>query len=468
MPSIPAAPCRTSIIGHEARGTAMTLTLCALLACAAARAGTVQVDSLSDSGTGSLRQAIASASAGDDIVFAPGLAGTVYLDSPLAMDKALHVAGSGIVLDGRDTVRVLNVPGGAQVTLDGLTVQHGHAFAGGGISIAGSLVLNACTVRDNHADDNGGGISMSGGSFTLTASDVTNNDAIGQGGGIFIDAGTTTARIDSSTIAGNQAGSAGEGISHVSGTPLASCFSRITGNTLNSASNTLGGGSNTQDGPLTVSDSTISGNKAFFAGGIIVRRNSQPSTLVLERSLISGNTATSDGGGVFVFGGTLVGTNSTIAYNLAGTATGGGMSIQNTGAFSAFVALTHTTVAFNRSSSNGGGITLISGSLSLKNSLLGGNTAASNPDLQGSFTSHGYNLVQARGSSTGYVPSDLPNTANPALAALAFNGGPTSTLRPQAGSAAINAVVAANCSGIVEDQRRYRRPAGNCAIGAYD
>ena len=78
------------------------------------------------------------------------------------------------------------------------------------------------------------------------------------------------------------------------------------------------------------------------------------------------------------------------------------------------------------------------------------------------------NLVQNRGGSTGFAATDLPNGANPQLIPLGFNGGASATVALQAGSAAINAVPAASCSGITVDQRGYRRPAGNCDIGAYD
>jgi hypothetical protein len=163
-------------------------------------------------------------------------------------------------------------------------------------------------------------------------------------------------------------------------------------------------------------------------------------------------------------------TNSTIAYNVSNSTNvgGGGPNMDNSVFGTSSAALTNTTVAFNRSAFVGGGIAISSGNVSLKNSIVGGNIAISNPDVQGAFISLGYNLVQTRGSSTGYAAGDLANGANPALATLAFNGGPTSTLYPQTGSAAINAVVAANCSGIVDDQRSYRRPAGNCDMGALD
>jgi hypothetical protein len=53
---------------------------------------------------------------------------------------------------------------------------------------------------------------------------------------------------------------------------------------------------------------------------------------------------------------------------------------------------------------------------------------------------------------------------------LGFNGGPTNSMLPQVGSAAIDVVPASSCSGngIVADQRGYARPSGGCDVGAIE
>ena len=463
-PPFPAVGRNTS---HRRSAASATFVLLALASTGSAWANTLQVTSLADSGAGSLRQAIADAASGDSIAFAPGLTGTVYLDSTLTVNKSLQVVGGpGVALDGRDSVRVLTLTGG-NLTLDSLVLQHGAAADGGGIYSAGTLTLNDCAVRSNHASARGGGVFIATGSYAITASDISDNTAGSEGGGL-MDIGSAPSRIDSSTFAGNIAGAAGGGIRHVSGQPLVLTYSHITGNSVPSLGTSLGGGIASQESALTLRDSTISGNKARFAGGLYVYRLSLASTLTLERSLVTGNTADSDGGGIFVFGGSLYSINSTVSNNLAGAASGGGIDLQNTSSFTAAAALVNTTVTYNRAGTNGGGLMQISGTVSLKNSLLAGNVATSNPDLQAAFTSLGYNLVQNRGGSTGFAATDLPNGANPQLIPLGFNGGASATVALQAGSAAINAVPGASCSGITVDQRGYRRPAGNCDIGAYD
>ncbi|MEO8672830.1 MAG: choice-of-anchor Q domain-containing protein [Tahibacter sp.] len=426
------------------------------------------VGNLNDAGTGSLREVIASASAGDTISFAPGLSGTVVLASPLLLVKNVTVVGSdGIVLDGNDSVRVLTISAGVQANLRGLVIQHGYASDGGGIFSDGFLALSHSVVRDNHAFDRAGGILINSGSYAIDHSWIADNESVSDGGGL-MDLGQTASFITDSSITGNISAGAGGGIRHASGQPLTISRSTIAGNQVAATAAQTGGGIASQDGTLNISYSTISANKAHYAGGIYIFKISQPTTLNLTASLVAGNTAVSDGGGVFVFGGSFNSVNSTLANNVASTSGSGGIGIQNSGGGTASVSLINTTVAFNRSITNGGGIAVISGGLVMKNSPIAANLAATNPDLQGAFTSQAYNLVQSRGTSVGYVAADLANGSLPNLINLTFNGGPTNTVKLNTGSAAINAIPAANCDGITLDQRGYRRPGGNCDIGAYE
>lgn len=446
------------------------LLVCALIAGTAAGqpllAATVVVGNLSDSGVGSLRQAIAAANPGDTIAFAPGLTGTIPLGSSLVIDRSLIIEGNpGIVLDGGNSVRVLMVNSAVQANLNHLAIQRGLANDGGGIHSLGTLTLNDCTVRDNHATDRGGGIFIGGGNLALIDSQVIDNEAVAEGGGID-DLGSSASYIIGSNISGNISQGPGAGVRHASGQPLSISYSTIAGNQIANTGTVTGGGIASQGSTLDISYSSIVANKAHFAGGIYIAF--PPSVLNLTASLVAGNTAVSDGGGMFAFGATANVLNSTIANNLAGAGTGGGIGIQNSSGGTAAVRLVHTTVASNRAGANGGGIALISGGLTLKNTLIGGNIAPTNTDLNAAFTSQGYNLVQTRGTSTGYVATDLANGTAPNLGTLTFNGGPTNTLRPLTGSAAINAIAAAGCNGSNLDQRGYTRPAASCDIGAFE
>ncbi|MBN1261280.1 MAG: right-handed parallel beta-helix repeat-containing protein, partial [Anaerolineae bacterium] len=147
--------------------------------------------------------------------------------------------------------RVLTVTAGVSVTLDGLTLQHGHPLAcpmyggafinngqltlqnciirnnlgqaGGGIMNAGALTLIDVTLRDNASTGtghhgNGGGIKSMDGSLTLIDATIMNNTSHREGGGIYLSCKSTLTLINS-TLSGNTAGSGGglyvKGVAHL-------------------------------------------------------------------------------------------------------------------------------------------------------------------------------------------------------------------------------------------------------------
>ena len=79
-------------------GVLATVCLCLALALSA-QAGTITVTSTDDSGPGSLRQAIADAQPGDEILFEPSSDGQVQriiLSSPLSITKGLTIVRMSI------------------------------------------------------------------------------------------------------------------------------------------------------------------------------------------------------------------------------------------------------------------------------------------------------------------------------------------------------------------------------------
>jgi len=128
----------------------------------------------------------------------------------------------------------------------------------------------------------------------------------------------------------------------------------------------------------------------------------------------------------------------------------------------------------------GGGIgTVAEGpitSLTLKNSIVAGNSGADRPDISGTFITGGYNLIQHSAGGTVNDPmqkhqTDIAGERLPTLGIvlqLNTNGGPTPTMALQAGSPAVNRIPAASCDSAT-DQRGVKRPQqGACDIGAYE
>lgn len=126
-----------------------------------------------------------------------------------------------------------------------------------------------------------------------------------------------------------------------------------------------GGGGIDNRGTLTITDGAVSGNSASSDGGGIQNNG----TLNITNSSLGGNTATRFGGGIInSLSAVSTVTNSTLMGNSAGL--GGGIFNSISGA----ATITDGTLSGNTATSNGGGIHN-SGTMTIKNSNLSGNSA---------------------------------------------------------------------------------------------
>jgi hypothetical protein len=226
---------------------------------------------------------------------------------------------------------------------------------------------------------------------------------------------------------------------------------------INGFSQQNGGGIGNQ-GTLTVSNCTISGNRAWDLGGGIF--NSHTGTLMVNNSNILDNNAgvlvggLGDGGGIYTSDVLMV-SNSTFFGNQADN-NGGGIFNDS------ILTVISSTISGNLAGSDGGGIANFS-RLKAQNTILAGNTAVSGPDVYGPLESVGHNLVGNTSDSSGLVSSDLRNV-NPLLGPLQDNGGPTQTMALLPGSPALDAGDPALLS--TPDQRGVPRT-GGVNIGPY-
>jgi predicted outer membrane repeat protein len=238
----------------------------------------------------------------------------------------------------------------------------------------------------------------------------------------------------------------------------------IAGLTITGASGTFGGAI-LNDGTLTVSDSALANNSASDGAGIF-----NNTTLTVTSCTFSSNSASFNGGAI-KNGGTLRVTNCTFSGNSA-SFDGGAIDNGDT------LTLTNSTLSGNFAAFNGGGLDQ-RGRATLANTIIAGNrvsgTAGLGPDVYGTVSSLGHNLVGDVRGSSGWVSSDLQNV-DPKLASLGNYGGPTQTMALMQGSPALNAG-SASIPGVAVptlDQRgALRGPAGLDAgdapdIGAYE
>ena len=227
---------------------------------------------------------------------------------------------------------------------------------------------------------------------------------------------------------------------------------------------------------LTLQDGTAVGAVDSGRGGAIRAHNAD---ITLDRCLLHSNSASSasgNGGAVFADGGSLRLTNCTFTGNTAGFR-GGAIFAKAPVALS----LTHCTVTGNStlstdpSLSGGGGIFSDHAAIVLANSIVSGNTSPVGvPDGYdiladaGSVEFQAANLVKDYASLAGNTAINGPDpmVAQPNLAALAANGGPTRTMLPNPGSPAIDAAAGETTA---TDQRGLSRPQnGTPEIGAVE
>src|SRR5712692_10972088 len=160
---------------------------------------TLTVTNPADSGAGSLRDAIAAAQSGDQIVFDTSIKGqTITLTSgQLAIAQSLDIEGPGadkLAVSGNHASRIFAVSGGVTVIIAGLTISDGMVVGGdggGGILNAGSTLTLANDVLSNNqvlSDPGGtaqGGAlgNVAGATLTLSNSLFSHNQAKGSSDG---------------------------------------------------------------------------------------------------------------------------------------------------------------------------------------------------------------------------------------------------------------------------------------------
>ncbi|MCZ7531296.1 MAG: hypothetical protein M5U31_13750 [Acidimicrobiia bacterium] len=229
---------------------------CATLLVAALLAGTAgaaqfNVTNTNDSGAGSLRQAIADATANpgdDDVVIQPGL-GTITLQSEILWfsSGSLAIIGNGATINAGGAARALVSDGGGDLSVDGITIT----------GVGGSIDDNAAPIVTE-----GNGVSVS--NCTITGNIVNSGDGdaagavLSEGGPVAIQGCDITANTATTTSGDAAGGVLSEGGDVVVGGSSIICNSA-------SSDSDSAGGLLSEGGAVSITDSTIQGNTATGA-----------------------------------------------------------------------------------------------------------------------------------------------------------------------------------------------------------
>lgn len=297
--------------------------------------------------------------------------------------EALGNGGGGICAVGKKS----------DVTLDGVTVTGNKATyskkgTGAGIEAqGGSLTVKDSTISNNEAQGNGGGIfSAEGNELNISGSTIQGNKA-DNGGGIHMGEARDTSKtpskatITDTKILENEAIGSGEGGGVYVGGPRADAT--LKGCTVaNNKSVSTGGGIAAKLSTVTLDDTTVENNQAVNGGGLFHLGIAVPGSLTLQNgSIIQNNTASSMGGGLFLWGNVgLKSDNSEISGNKALYGAGIAASQYTANFASPKLELVDTKVNNNGDASTvmGGGIYAAQGVvLNAKNTKFLDNTAKS-------------------------------------------------------------------------------------------
>jgi hypothetical protein len=406
----------------------------------------VTITNLADNGPGTLRQAIATAQ-NLDFIRIPG--GTIILtNGQLAMTNpvTLFIAGlsaSNSSISGSNLSRIFYITN-ATVTLSNLTLRDGQATPadrdGGAIYNAGTLTVRFCEIVDSRAGRGPNGPN------SVSAFPG------GRGGGIY---NFTFLTVFGCTFVGNSAGNGGDG-----GASASSGFGLGT----NPGNGGVGGSGgaiyNSDIGQAHIVNCTFATNAAG-AGG-----HAGPQ-LYIGNGANGGNAG--NGGAIF---------NSGIlipqALTIVGNSCGAGGNAAG-GQFGSPVSGTH---------GGGGGIynDVLADLAVPVNCIIAGNSIiieTNGPDVFGTFTSEGHNLIGHTNRATGFVNGINGDIAeaneapvDPALHTLGYYGGPTRTIPLLPNSPALEAGNNAILSppyDIATDQRGFPRGFNMYVdIGAYE
>ena len=388
-----------------------------LVLAAAANANTIAVNVTDDpTGVGdcgaadsvecSLRQAVDAASSGDTIQLADSTY-SLTRGSDIEINKSLTIAGDGVdatVIDGSGNaqVRIFRIDSGT-VLIQGLTITNGVD--------GNDEAFQSCSPCETINANGGGALFNDGGNVTVDNVAFTNN---------------------------------GEN------TPL-------------------GGAASNRFGNLTLTDVSFTGNSAAAGGGLFVGGGNVAGTGVTFENNGGGDF---DGGAAYMLRGTLSLTNATIVGNGSGSAIGGG--IANGGGT---LTLVHDTFSGNVRGAiqTDQGAETIVGSTIIGAGFADGTDFACLPSgrwtdpfndvpVGQAITNDDGNNFDQDGHCGFNGNGDIIN-ADPHLASIADNGGPTRTQALLAGSQAIGNANELECPAT--DQRDITRD-GPCDIGAFN
>jgi predicted outer membrane repeat protein len=267
------------------------------------------------SATGEIQIAVDKANPGTTIFLWP----KTYYDN-VNVDKDLMIKGCGklwTIVDGQQKGPVFSIDPDVTVTLSGMTIQNGHGIlqetisTAGGIMNFGTTTIENCIIKNNYAEDSGGGVFNAYDpllypdcSLTVKNSQFIENSAFRNGGAIFNQGPLTIINC----IFNKNTAALDPNANAFGGGAIANPLGKLTvSNSLfiDNIANSAGAIFNADGATAGINHCTFAGNKAIGywdpssgLGGAIFNGH-HPGSCTIKNSIITGNTAKINGGGIY-------------------------------------------------------------------------------------------------------------------------------------------------------------------------
>ncbi len=228
------------------------------------------VNTLADSGAGSLRDAVEQANllaGADTITFS--VAGTIVLGGELALTDDVTIDGditndgrADVTISGNNATRIFNQSGATtDVVLQSLTLTNANGFNGGAMLATGGTLQISDSTFSGNTGVYGGGLEIIGAAATISNSLFVNNFGSYVAGGIYLKSGSLA--LTGTTLAYNFTNGAGGAISMLAGSATIT-NSTIAKNTANvdgvGPAWVSGGLDNTSGGTFTLKNTVVADN----------------------------------------------------------------------------------------------------------------------------------------------------------------------------------------------------------------
>ena len=372
--------------------------------------------------------------------------GTYYLNGTLSPVNKIEITGTVTICLNGQTIQstaadqsVFEIADGGKLTLTDCTSNPGtvtHSnVTGSGVEVKkGTFTMYGGEISGNSAS-NGGGVYVCGGStFDLYGGKISGNTVTNDGGGVCVATnGKFNMHGGKIEISGNTAATYGGGV-YVATTGEFNMRGGTIGGAAADKANkankakygggvyVVGGGTlNMSGGKFTMSGGEISGNTATSNGGGVYVGGSGSTFTMSDTASITDNTATSNGGGVGVYSGATfeMNGNASITDNKATTGNGGGV-YEGGGTFNmsggASISRNEATTG------NGGGVYVGGGVFTMSGGSITSNHTANDTYGGGVYVdTHGeFNM---RGGTIGGAAADKANKAKNGGGGVYVSGG---------------------------------------------